>query len=113
MTGMDRETGKPLTTLEHIEQCLRDVLSTPVGTRLMRRDYGSRVFELLGKPMTSTWRIELFAAVNDAIRKWEPRFIPELISLEEETELKNGRVVFSLRGKLKETGQVARFRVEI
>ena len=48
MTGMDRETGKSLSGIEHLRQSIRDILTTPIGSRVMRRDYGSRLFELLG-----------------------------------------------------------------
>jgi len=34
--GMNRETGGALTDLDHIRQSVRDILLTPVGTRLMR-----------------------------------------------------------------------------
>lgn len=41
MTGMSRETGKALDEAAHISQSIRDILTTPVGSRLMRRTYGS------------------------------------------------------------------------
>ncbi len=40
-TGMSRETGVTLVELEHIRQSVRDILTTPLGSRVMRRNYGS------------------------------------------------------------------------
>ena len=42
MTGMSRETGRACDDeLAHIRQSIRDILTTPVGSRIKRRDYGS------------------------------------------------------------------------
>ena len=73
MIGMDRDTGKPLSGTAHLAQSIGDILSTPIGTRPMRRDYGSALFELLDAPMNALTRLRLFAATAEAIRRWEPR----------------------------------------
>lgn len=36
--GMNRETGRAITDVEHVGQSCRDILRTPVGSRVMRRD---------------------------------------------------------------------------
>lgn len=39
---MSRENGRELETeLDHIRQSVQDILTTPIGTRIMRREYGS------------------------------------------------------------------------
>ncbi|GDD08501.1 phage baseplate assembly protein [Escherichia coli] len=35
MLGMDRNTGKPLSGVDHICQSIVDILTTPLGTRVM------------------------------------------------------------------------------
>ncbi len=40
MKGMDAKTGKVLEGLEHLKQSIIDILTTPVSSRIMRRDYG-------------------------------------------------------------------------
>ncbi len=50
--GMNAATGRNLTGLDHLHQSIADILSTPIGTRVMRRDYGSRLPELIDAPMT-------------------------------------------------------------
>ena len=95
MYGMNRNTGKKLSGIDHLKQSIADILTTPIGTRIMRRDYGSRLYELVDQPMNDEFSIELFAATAGALEKWEHRFKLEKVSLEEISE---GRAVLSLRG---------------
>ncbi len=71
---MDRTTGKPLTGIDHLRQSILDILSTRIGSRVMRRDYGSRVAELIDAPVNNAFAVALYAAVAEALDKWEPRF---------------------------------------
>ncbi|KPN28874.1 baseplate wedge subunit [Halolamina pelagica] len=41
MPGVDRTNGQRLEGLAHIRQSVADILTTPLGSRVMRRDYGS------------------------------------------------------------------------
>ncbi|MGJ8514675.1 hypothetical protein R84981_001128 [Carnimonas sp. R-84981] len=73
MTGMSRFTGKALTENAHIAQSIGDILTTPIGTRLIRRYYGSLLPELIDQPMNDETRLKLMSATVDAITRWEPR----------------------------------------
>ncbi|WP_375639648.1 GPW/gp25 family protein [Bartonella sp. MM55XZML] len=73
-SGMDRTTGKPLTGIDHLRQSILDILSTRIGSRVMCRDYGSRVAELIDAPVNNAFAVALYAAVAEALDKWEPRF---------------------------------------
>lgn len=73
MSGMDRLTGKTLDGTAHIAQSIADILTTPIGTRVMRRDYGSRLFELIDAPLNAVTRHLIAAASAGAIARWEPR----------------------------------------
>ena len=48
--GMNRSDGLTVTDLEHISQSIGDILRTPVGSRVMRRDYGSPLASVLVHP---------------------------------------------------------------
>jgi hypothetical protein len=39
--GMSQRTGKAITDTDHLRQSVRDILLTPQGSRLARREYGS------------------------------------------------------------------------
>ncbi|GAA5113308.1 GPW/gp25 family protein [Bartonella jaculi] len=73
-SGMDRMTGKSLSGIDHLRQSILDILSTRIGSRVMRRDYGSRVAELIDAPVNNAFAVALYAAVAEALDKWEPRF---------------------------------------
>lgn len=70
---MDAMTGKPLEGDAHLTQSIGDILSTPIGSRVGRRDYGSALFELIDAPLTALVRLRAFAATAVAIARWEPR----------------------------------------
>lgn len=73
MLGMAKSTGRALDGNEHLAQSLADILSTPLGTRVHRRDYGSMLFDLIDQPLTAGLRVLVHAATALAISRWEPR----------------------------------------
>lgn len=76
MTGMNRDTGRAFADdTEHIRQSVRDILTTPVGSRVMRRDYGSLLPDLIDQPGTPANRMRLMSATVMAIISWEPRLV--------------------------------------
>lgn len=74
MDGINNTNGKRLGGLDHLRQSIRDILTTPIGSRVMLRDYGSRIFDLIDAPMNRSTLLELYAATGEALAKWEPRF---------------------------------------
>ncbi len=73
MNGINASTGERLSGAEHLKQSVKDILTTRIGTRVMRRDYGSRLPELVDNPMGELLKVELFAATAEALARWEPR----------------------------------------
>lgn len=73
MRGTDATTGKRLSGIEHLRQSIRDILTTPLGSRVMRREYGSRLFDLIDNPLNEVTLVEIFAATAEALMTWEPR----------------------------------------
>lgn len=83
MNGMDAVTGKPLSGDAHLAQSCADILTTPIGTRVMLRDYGSAIFELLDRPWNALTRLLVTAAAAVALARWEPRIALTRISFDE------------------------------
>lgn len=81
MAGMARTTGAALDGLEHIKQSVLDILSTPVGTRAGRREYGSLLPELIDQPMTPANILRVYAASAVAISRNEDRLRLRRVSL--------------------------------
>ncbi|MBI5917792.1 MAG: GPW/gp25 family protein [Nitrosomonadales bacterium] len=72
---MDAATGRSIAELDHIQQSCRDILTTRIGTRIMRRDYGSIVPELIDQPTHRTTQLRLMAVSVMALHRWEPRLL--------------------------------------
>lgn len=96
MAGMSRSNGKGLDGFEHLRQSIADILSTPVGTRVHRRDYGSRIPRLVDRPINQSLVAELVAAAAEALDRWEPRLRLERIQIESVSPA--GQVELSLSG---------------
>ncbi|WP_116963093.1 GPW/gp25 family protein [Fastidiosibacter lacustris] len=73
MRGVDRFTGRAIDDIEHVQQSIRDILTTPIGTRVMLRNYGSRLFDFIDKPMNNQTIVQVILAAAQAIDTWEPR----------------------------------------
>ena len=82
MIGMDRNTGKPLAGADHLAQSIGDILSTPLGTRIGRRDYGSDLPELLDQPANARTALLVYAATATAIQRQEGRVRLARVALE-------------------------------
>nr|WP_312538943.1 GPW/gp25 family protein [Moraxella sp. CTOTU47616] len=71
--GMSRTTGALLPPPEHLRQSINDILMTPIGSRLLRREYGSLLPFLIDQPANPATKLKIMAAIATAIVKWEPR----------------------------------------
>lgn len=70
---MNALTGAAIDGDAHLEQSIFDILATPIGSRVERRDYGSALAELVDAPVNPLTRIRAFAATALALTRWEPR----------------------------------------
>jgi len=95
MLGLNATTGQALCGLDHLRQSIKDILTTRIGTRVMRRDYGSRLPDLVDNPMTPRLAMELYAATADALDRWEPRLKLTHVKI---ASAAPGRVVLDLEG---------------
>lgn len=94
MIGLNRDTAARLTDDDHLSQSLADILFTPIGSRVMRRSYGSALPALIDAPVNSETVVDLFAAVADAIDAWEPRITLRRVEITEASDA--GRMGFAL-----------------
>lgn len=102
MIGIDATNGKRITGVDHLRQSIRDILTTPVGSRVMRRDYGSRLFDLVDAPMNRETLVDIYAATAEALATWEPRIVVEQVTAQ---SAEPGRVVLSISGVYAPTGE--------
>lgn len=94
--GMNAETGRELTGLEHLKQSIADILNTPIGSRVMRRDYGSRLFELIDAPINRSTVVDIVAETAEALMKWEDRLLVSAVDI---TSAQLGQITLKITGK--------------
>lgn len=73
MQGMNRNTGQPLSGIDHIRQSVNDILTTPLGSRVMLETYGSDLPDLVDNPSDTVTQIRVVMATAVALARWEPR----------------------------------------
>jgi phage baseplate assembly protein W len=103
MAGISRTTAKALGGFDHLRQSIADILTTPIGTRVHRRDYGSRIPRLVDRPINKSLVSDLVAATAEALNRWEPRLRLEEVRIESVTD--NGQIELSLVGYYLVDGQ--------
>lgn len=103
MNGMDATTGKLIGGEEHLRQSVGDIIGTPLGWRLARRDYGSLVPELLDQPDNALTRLRIFAATALALQRQEPRLRSSRFALQRGTE--PGSAVLTISGSRTDTAR--------
>jgi len=82
MTGMNRHTGAAIDGEAHLAQSVADILTTPIGSRVARRDYGSLLPDLIDQPLTPALKLRLYGATAVALSRWEPRLRLQRVTLE-------------------------------
>ncbi|SUI93659.1 GPW/gp25 family protein [Shewanella morhuae] len=92
--GMNRFDGRGLSESQHISQSIQDILTTPLGSRVMRRDYGSAIFELIDQPQSAAIKLQIMAAAVIALTRWEPRI--RITEIEVVAGDLNGKMQFNL-----------------
>lgn len=102
MKGTNTITGQHLAGEAHLRQSIIDILTTPIGTRVMRRDYGSRLFELVDAPINRSTLVEIYTATAEALLKWEPRLKLGRVQV---TQVSPGQVQLLLEGTWLPDGQ--------
>lgn len=108
---MNRETGAAISELDHISQCISDILTTRIGTRVTRREYGSLIPELVDHPFNDATRLRVYAAVVMALMRWEPRI--SLSSVQFIGANLQGESVLEFEGSLVDTNEALSLSVPL
>ena len=99
---MNINTGHSIEDMEHLRQSITNILSTPIGSRIMRREYGSRLFKRLDAPLTGELLAEIYADVVEALFSYEPRFEVTNVSV---VSMDQGHLILDVTGKYLITGE--------
>lgn len=96
MIGMDRRSGQPLAGIAHLRQSIEDILTTPLGSRRMRPEYGSQLRRYVDMPVNEGWKSAVQAEVACALGRWEPRLKLERVKV---VAVLDGQVSLLLSGR--------------
>ena len=99
---MNVNTGKAISEIAHIKQSITNILTTPIGSRIMRRDYGSRLFERIDQPINGDLIAEIYSDVVEALFTWEPRFEVTQVTVQ---SIEKGKITIDLEGSYVKDGQ--------
>lgn len=100
---MNRKTGGTISTRDHISQAVTDILTTRIGTRVMRREYGSLLPELVDQPFNDATRLRVYAATVMALMRWETRISLSRVQFTGASLL--GQAVIELEGSVVDTNE--------
>lgn len=106
--GMNRNDGQSIADTDHLRQSVRDILLTPQGSRLARREYGSLLSALIDQPQNPALRLQVMSAVYVALSRWEPRLTLDSITISSSFD---GSMVVELTGK-RNNGALFPFRYQ-
>jgi phage baseplate assembly protein W len=96
MIGLDRRTGQLISGLDHLRQSIEDILSTPLGSRRMRPEYGSKLRRFVDLPVNDGWKSAVQAEVASTLGRWEPRL---KLGRVRAVAILDGHITFELTGQ--------------
>jgi len=89
---------------ERIQDAIWIVLSTSLGERLMRPNFGAGVNDYVFRSNSDVVRTQLRTAVNDALLRWEPRI--ELLNVIVQEGTEPSQVLISIDYKIRSTNEL-------
>lgn len=89
---------------ERIQDAIWIILSTSLGERLMRPDFGAGVHDYVFQSNSDVVRMQLQSAVNEALLKWEPRI--ELTNVNVQEGDQPSQVLVSIDYRIRTTNEL-------
>ncbi|EHU1559143.1 GPW/gp25 family protein [Acinetobacter baumannii] len=108
---INKNNGQTLETEEQsIQQSIDDIVSTPIGSRIMRREYGSLIPDLIDQPINEVLILKCYSAIYTAILRWEDRInVSQILN----TQVKENGLIFDLECTSTVTGQNMNLRIPL
>lgn len=91
--------------VEELDSAIRMILITAPGERLMRPNFGCRIWDLLFEPINANTLGLMAVAVREALGQWEPRVDVESVNVEP-LDGADGKVHIHIRYAVKATNDL-------
>ncbi|MCA8066574.1 GPW/gp25 family protein [Burkholderia sp. AU38729] len=112
MKGMNANTGRSISGLDHFYQSIGRIVTTPLASCVKRRTFGSELPDLIDAPGNGTVRTRLYAAVATALMRWEPRLtLTRVVLAADDANAAAGSVYLDIEGWTGENGTAVSTRV--
>lgn len=108
-SGLNAKTAAALSDWAHVAQSIDKILTTPIGSRVMRRTFGSDLPDLVDRKMTPANILKIYSASALAILLWEPRFRMTAGRVPDATA--NGQVTIEIYGTYYPRGHLGDYSV--
>ena len=113
MSGIDRHTGMIIDNFASAVQGIEVILSTRIGSRVLRREFGGGITELLGRLLTANLLAVFQQLIATAIDLWEPRFHVRRISATGSVDdIRLGKAGLVIEVDYRPSGHLGDFTVE-
>ena len=99
---MNITTGTDISEINHLKQSISNILTTPIGSRTMRRDYGSNLFNKIDHPVNGELIAEIYLDIVESLFIWEPRFELDQVAVQ---NIENGKITIDLEGSFLNNGE--------
>ena len=99
---MNINDGKNISEINHLKQSISNILTTPIGSRTMRRDYGSNLFNKIDHPINGELIAEIYLDIVESLFIWEPRFELDQVAVQ---NIQNGKITIDLEGSFLSNGE--------
>ena len=99
---MNITTGADISEINHLKQSISNILTTPIGSRVMRRDYGSNLFNKIDHPVNGELIAEIYLDIVESLFIWEPRFELDQVAVQ---NIQNGKITIDLEGSFLSNGE--------
>lgn len=97
--SVDMVSGK-----EAVENCIRIIIKTKLGERILRNEFGSRIYELVFEPLNANMKTYMASSLKIALETNEPR-ITDVVAVLTQPDQTHGRVDIAIEYVLIETNE--------
>ena len=99
---MNINDGKDISEINHLKQSISNILTTPIGSRIMRLDYGSNLFNKIDHPVNGELIAGIYLDIVESLFIWEPRFELDQVVVQ---NIENGKITIDLEGSFLSNGK--------
>ncbi len=96
--SIDENTGQVITGWPVVKQSIGRIFRTKAGSRILQRHFGSRLPDFIDQPYSESWIGYIYAAMAEALVRFEPRFVLERLELVDSSKPSEGILWVKITG---------------